>query len=68
MTTMRNEPTKGETMDRLLLIIISIFLPPLAVLLKKGLGKDFLINLVLSLIFLVPGIIHALWVVTNPDY
>ncbi|RUO44462.1 YqaE/Pmp3 family membrane protein [Aliidiomarina taiwanensis] len=55
-------------MDRLLLIIISIFLPPLAVLLKKGLGKDFLINLVLSLIFLVPGIIHALWVVTNPDY
>ncbi|WP_420807746.1 YqaE/Pmp3 family membrane protein [Aliidiomarina taiwanensis] len=68
MTTMRNEPTKAETMDRLLLIIISIFLPPLAVLLKKGLGKDFLINLVLSLIFLVPGIIHALWVVTNPDY
>jgi len=52
-------------MDRLLLIILAVLLPPLAVLLKKGLGKDFIINLILSLIFLVPGIIHAIWVITE---
>lgn len=52
-------------MDRLLLIILAVLLPPVAVLLKKGLGKDFIINLILSLIFLVPGIIHAIWVITE---
>lgn len=52
-------------MDRLLFIILAVLLPPVAVLLKKGLGKDFIINLILSLIFLVPGIIHAIWVITE---
>ena len=46
----------------LLIIILSVLLPPLAVFLVKGLGKDFIINLILSLFFWVPGIIHALWV------
>ncbi|MDN2662987.1 YqaE/Pmp3 family membrane protein [Psychromonas sp. B3M02] len=52
-------------MNQLINIIICIFLPPLAVLLKFGLGKDFLINLILSIFFWVPGIIHALWVTTR---
>ncbi|TQD40266.1 YqaE/Pmp3 family membrane protein [Haloflavibacter putidus] len=46
----------------ILTIILSVILPPLAVFLEKGLGKDFLINLILSLIFWVPGVIHALYV------
>lgn len=46
----------------ILTIILSVILPPLAVFLNKGLGKDFLINLILSLIFWVPGVIHALYV------
>ena len=51
--------------DKLLMIIAAVFLPPLAVFLKKGAGKDFLINLVLSLFFFLPGVIHALWLVTK---
>ncbi|WP_438951176.1 YqaE/Pmp3 family membrane protein [Porticoccus sp.] len=46
----------------MLLIIASLLLPPLAVFLKKGAGKDLLINVVLCLFFWVPGILHALWV------
>ncbi len=46
----------------ILTIILSVILPPLAVFLEKGLGKDFLINLILSLIFWIPGVIHALYV------
>lgn len=46
----------------ILTIILCILIPPLAVFLEKGLGKDFIINLILSLIFWVPGIIHALYV------
>ncbi|MBW1704849.1 MAG: YqaE/Pmp3 family membrane protein [Deltaproteobacteria bacterium] len=51
--------------NKIVLIIISILLPPLAVFLKKGFGKDIIINIILSLIFYVPGIIHAIWVVTR---
>jgi len=37
-------------------------LPPLAVFLKHGIGKDFLINLVLTLLGWLPGCIHAFYV------
>jgi uncharacterized membrane protein YqaE (UPF0057 family) len=48
--------------NKILLIIASLLLPPLAVFLKTGAGKDLVINIVLCLFFWVPGIIHALWV------
>lgn len=51
--------------NKLLLIILAIILPPLAVLLKKGVGRDFVINLILCLLFFLPGLIHALWLVTQ---
>ncbi|MEJ1358507.1 MAG: YqaE/Pmp3 family membrane protein [Candidatus Sedimenticola sp. (ex Thyasira tokunagai)] len=51
--------------NKLLLIILSIFLAPVAVFLKKGLGKDLLINVILCLFFYLPAVMHALWVVTK---
>lgn len=45
-------------------VILAIFLPPLAVYLKKGkVDNDLWINLLLSVLGGFPGIIHALWVV-----
>lgn len=52
-------------MNRLVLIILAIFLPPLAVFLKKGIMPTFWLNLLLTLIFFIPGMVHALWVVTK---
>jgi uncharacterized membrane protein YqaE (UPF0057 family) len=52
-------------MNKVLLIILSIFLPPIAVFLKSGLGKDLIINIILCILFFVPGVIHALWVCTR---
>ena len=49
--------------NKLLLIILAVLLPPLAVGLKNGLGTSFILNLILTLIFWVPGVIHALIVV-----
>jgi len=43
-------------------IVITILLPPLGVLLGKGLGLAFLLNIVLTLLGYVPGLIHAFWV------
>jgi uncharacterized membrane protein YqaE (UPF0057 family) len=51
--------------NKILLIVLAILLPPLAVFFKKGLGKDLIINIILCLIFYIPGIIHALWLVTQ---
>jgi uncharacterized membrane protein YqaE (UPF0057 family) len=49
-------------------IILAIILPPLAVFLKKGLGKDFIINILLTICLLwVGGIIHAIWAMSRKD-
>jgi uncharacterized membrane protein YqaE (UPF0057 family) len=50
-------------MSKVLLVIVAIILPPLAVALKKGLSTALLINIILTLLFYVPGLIHALIVV-----
>ncbi|MBA6316020.1 YqaE/Pmp3 family membrane protein [Cellulophaga sp. HaHa_2_95] len=43
----------------ILTILLNIFLPPLAVFLKHGLGTTFLISVVLTIIGWLPGVIHA---------
>lgn len=49
----------------LVMILLVIFLPPVAVAVRQGIGLQLLINIVLTLIGWVPGLIHALWVVTR---
>jgi uncharacterized membrane protein YqaE (UPF0057 family) len=46
----------------ILLVILSFILPPLAVfLVYEEIGTPFWVNLILSLLFWIPGIIHALY-------
>lgn len=47
--------------NKLVALIVSILLPPLAVYLKKGAGSDLVINIVLCLLMWVPGVLHAIW-------
>ena len=49
----------------LLRIIAAILLPPLVVFLQVGIGKHFWINIVLTILGFVPGIIHAVWVIAK---
>ena len=53
----------GEGNVGSMLVIVAIFLPPVAVGLKRGIGLALVINIILCLLFVLPGIIHALWVV-----
>ncbi len=53
----------GATESKLLLVIIAILLPPLAVGLKEGVGGQLFLNIILWLLFYVPGLLHALWVI-----
>jgi uncharacterized membrane protein YqaE (UPF0057 family) len=43
----------------MLIIILNILLPPLAVYLTHGAGQDLLINILLTIIGWLPGVIHA---------
>ncbi len=49
----------------LIRIIIAIFLPPVAVFTQVGLGKHFWINIILTLLGYIPGIVHAVWVIAR---
>lgn len=44
-------------------ILLAIFLPPVGVFLQVGLGLQFWLNILLTLLGYVPGIIHAIWVI-----
>jgi len=44
-------------------IFFAIVLPPLGVFLERGCGADFLINILLTILGYIPGIIHALYII-----
>lgn len=46
-------------------IIIALFLPPVAAFLTVGLSLHFWLNILLTIFFFVPGMIHALWLVVK---
>jgi uncharacterized membrane protein YqaE (UPF0057 family) len=52
----------------LLRIILLVIIPPVGVLFTVGLGLQFWINLVLTLFGYLPGLVHAVWVVTRRNY
>ena len=64
--TYQTEESDGERfrMD-LLRIIIAILLPPLGVFLQVGIGKQFWINILLTILGYIPGIVHAVWVIAK---
>ncbi|KAF2171190.1 hypothetical protein M409DRAFT_18307 [Zasmidium cellare ATCC 36951] len=44
-------------------IVFAFILPPLGVFLERGCGADFLINILLTILGWIPGIIHALYII-----
>jgi uncharacterized membrane protein YqaE (UPF0057 family) len=61
----KGQAMADETTNKLLLVIIAILIPPLAVGLKAGVGGALILNIVLTLLFYLPGLLHALYVVLN---
>lgn len=50
-----------------LMILLTLFLPPVAVALKEGIRTQFWINIILTVIGWLPGVIHAFWVQTQDE-
>lgn len=49
----------------LIRILVAIILPPLGVFLQVGIGTQFWINLLLTFLGYIPGIIHAIWIIAK---
>jgi uncharacterized membrane protein YqaE (UPF0057 family) len=46
-------------------VVIAILLPPLGVFLQVGIGAQFWINILLTLLGYIPGIVHAVWIIAT---
>ncbi len=46
-------------------ILIAIILPPLGVFLQVGIGLHFWLNILLTLLGYIPGIIHAIYIIVK---
>ena len=55
---------RGSTMS-FIKVLIAILLPPLGVFLQVGIGGAFWLNILLTLLGYIPGIVHAVWVIAK---
>lgn len=46
-------------------LIFAILLPPVGVFLQVGIGLHFWINIVLTILGYIPGIVHAVWIIAK---
>jgi uncharacterized membrane protein YqaE (UPF0057 family) len=53
---------KGKSAD-FLRIILSLLIPPVGVFLQVGFGMHFWINILLTLLGYLPGVLHAVWII-----
>jgi uncharacterized membrane protein YqaE (UPF0057 family) len=60
----KRKSLKEPSVD-LLRIVVAILLPPLGVFLQVGIGKHFWINVLLTILGYIPGIVHAVWVIAK---
>lgn len=49
----------------LIRIILSVIIPPLGVFLQVGLGGQFWLNVLLTLLGYIPGLIHAIYIIAK---
>lgn len=49
----------------ILRVLLSVLLPPLGVFLQVGIGAQFWINILLTLLGYIPGIVHAVWIIAK---
>jgi len=60
----KNKILRSKNMD-LVRILIAILLPPLGVFLQVGFAGAFWLNILLTLLGYIPGIVHAVWIIAR---
>jgi len=52
-------------MADLIRVILSIIVPPVGVFFKVGFGMHFWLNIVLTILGYIPGLVHAIWILAS---
>jgi len=52
---------------RLCALLFALIFPPISVLMVRGCGCDLILNIILTLLAYIPGMIHAFWVTLKSD-
>jgi uncharacterized membrane protein YqaE (UPF0057 family) len=55
----------GRSAVDILRILLSILVPPLGVFLQVGIGAQFWINILLTLLGYIPGVVHAVYIIAT---
>ena len=58
-------PRRDRASVDVLRVLLAIVLPPLGVFLQVGLGLQFWLNILLTLLGYVPGIVHAVYIIVR---
>ena len=48
-------------------VVLSLIIPPVGVFLQVGFGLQFWLNILLTLLGYIPGLIHAIWIIATRD-
>jgi uncharacterized membrane protein YqaE (UPF0057 family) len=46
-------------------VALSVIIPPLGVFLQVGFGLHFWLNILLTLLGYIPGLVHAIWIIAK---
>lgn len=55
----------SEQSKDLFRIILAVILPPLGVIIQEGMNKQFWLNVLLTILGYVPGIVHAVYIIAK---
>ena len=48
-------------------VVLSLIIPPVGVFLQVGFRLPFWINILLTLLGYIPGLVHAIWIIAKED-
>ena len=48
-------------------VVLSVIIPPVGVFLQVGFRWPFWLNILLTLIGYIPGLVHAIWIIARED-
>jgi len=67
-TTREDGRAAEDGVTTFIALVLAFWIPPIGVALKKGVGAPLLINILLTVVlFWLPGILHAAWVITQDE-
>lgn len=60
-----SDTTATVTPADVLRILLAVILPPVGVFTQVGFGLQFWLNILLTLLGYIPGLVHAIWIVAT---